>query len=225
MAENLSTEVKENLARIRKAIAQSCAKAGRNQNEVRVLAATKSQPVEKVQAAIDAGVKICGENYVSEAEEKINELGKAVEWHFIGHLQGNKVKKAVQLFDCIQSVDRLKLAQKIDKAVTAPFSVFIEVNIGGEESKFGVLPENLPSFYEEIVKLSNLKVKGLFCMAPFLTGEQTRPFFQRMRQLSEQLSLKELSMGMSNDFSIAVEEGSTMVRLGTTLFGKRKGLH
>lgn len=214
-------KVKENFFEIEKAIAESCARAGRNANEVKILAATKSQPIEKIQVAIEAGIKICGENYVAEAEKKINEIGNAVEWHFIGHLQSNKVKKAVELFDCIHSVDSLKLAQKINNSVTVPFPVFIEVNIGREESKFGILPEDVPSFYREIAKLHNLEVKGLFCMAPFLSAEQIRPHFQKMRQLAEQLSLKELSMGMSNDYLAAVEEGSTMIRIGTALFGKR----
>ena len=222
MAKDSAAEIKENLAGIEAGIAESCTRVGRNASEVKVLAATKSQSVEKIQAAIDAGIKICGENYLQEAEKKINEIGPVVQWHFIGHLQSNKAKKAVELFDCIQSVDTAKLARKIDNACQKPFSVFIGVNIGREENKFGVLPENLQAFYSEIKELPNLDIKGLFCMAPFLPPEKTRPYFKEMRQLAEKLSLKELSMGTSNDYSAAVEEGSTMVRNGTALFGKRE---
>ncbi len=222
MAKDLAAEIEENLVGIEKDIAESCARVGRNANKVKVLAATKSQSVEKIQAAIDAGIKICGENYLQEAEKKINEIGPAAKWHFIGHLQTNKAKKAVELFDCIQSVDTAKLARKIDNACRKPFSVFIEVNIGREENKFGLLPENLQSFYSEISELPNLDVKGLFCMAPFLFPEQTRPYFKEMQRLAENLSLKELSMGTSNDYFTAVEEGSTMIRIGTALFGERE---
>jgi len=219
---SVAKKVKEDFSKIEKVVAESCTKARRNPGEVRILAATKSQPIEKIQAAIEAGIKICGENYVAEAEEKINKIGKAVEWHFIGHLQSNKTKKAVGLFDCIQSVDSLKLAKKIDNTASKPFPIFIAVNIGKEKSKFGVLPENLCSLYSEITKFPNLDVRGLFCIAPFLPSEQTRIYFQKMKQLAEQLSLKELSMGMSRDYTVAIEGGSTMIRLGTTLFGKRK---
>ncbi len=189
---------------------------------VQILAATKSQPVGKIQAAVDAGIALCGENYVQEAEKKISQLPEGVEWHFIGHLQSNKAKRAVELFSCIQTVDSLKLAKKISNASSRPFPIFIEVNIAAEKTKFGIPPENLVSFYSELKQLPNLQVKGLFCMAPFLPAEQVRPFFRKMRQLSQQLGLHDLSMGMSNDYQIAVEEGSTMIRVGTALFGKRE---
>lgn len=214
-------KVKENFAAIQKNIAIACTKVGRNPSEVGILAATKAQPFEKIKAAIAGGIVICGENYLQEAEKKINEIGRDVQWHFIGHLQGNKSKKAVELFDCIQTVDSITLASKISSAAEKPFPIFIEVNIAKEKSKFGVLPENLQSFFDEIKKLSNLQIRGLMCIAPFLSPEQARPYFQRMRQLAQQLGLKELSMGMSNDYIVAVEEGSTMARIGTALLGKR----
>jgi hypothetical protein len=219
---SVSEKINQNFAAIKKNIASACAKAGRSASEVQLLAAVKAQPIEKINAAIEAGIRICGENYVQGAEQKIKEIGNAVEWHFIGHLQSNKAKKAVELFKCIQTVDSAKLAQKISDAATGKFPVFIEVNIAAEKSKFGVLPENVPSFYNEIKKLPNLQVKGLFCMAPFLPAEQARQYFKKMRQLAQQLGLRELSMGMSNDYAIAVEEGSTMVRIGTALFGERE---
>jgi pyridoxal phosphate enzyme (YggS family) len=222
MQDSVADEVRENFAAIKKNVAEACARAGRSPADVQILAATKAQPVEKIRAAIDAGISACGENYLQEAERKINEIGRAVEWHFIGHLQGNKAKKAVQLFDCIQSLDSIKLAGKIDAAALSPLPVFVEVNIAKEESKFGVSPAGLPEFLASLEEFRNLQVRGLFCMAPFLPSGQTRPCFRKMRQLAARFSLGELSMGMSNDYAVAVQEGSTMVRIGTALFGERK---
>lgn len=220
--QNLSAkkEFEKNLAAIKKNIADACARAGRNTAEVKLLAATKGRPAGQIRSAISAGIKIFGQNYLQEAEKTICEIGKSVEWHFIGHLQGNKAKKAVQLFDCIQTVDSLKLAKKINDAANAPFPVFLEINIAGEKNKFGIMPENIQSFYTEIKKLPNLDIRGLMCMAPFVLAEQTRQFFQKMSFLAKQLGLKELSMGMSNDYIVAVEAGSTMVRICAALFGK-----
>lgn len=215
--------ISQNLQRARQKTNSACAASGRNPSAVKILAATKGRPVEKIRAAVDAGISLCGENYVQEAEHKIAEIGKAVEWHFVGHLQSNKAKKAVQLFSCIQTVDSLKLARKINDASEKPFPVFVGVNIAEEETKFGVKPSELSPFFSQLKEFPNLEVMGLFCMAPFLPRGQTRPFFQKMSVLAQQLSLRELSMGMSNDFGIAIEEGSTMVRLGTALFGKRRG--
>ncbi len=215
-------EIEQNLVAIRARIDEAFAKHNRAPSEVQILAATKTQPVEKIQRAISAGIKVCGENYLQEAEKKILEIGNAVEWHFIGHLQSNKAKKAVELFDCIQGVDSLKLAQKISNAVQKPFPIFIEVNIGEEKSKFGVLPQNFATLYTEIMQIPNIEVRGLMCMAPFVSKVETRPFFQKMKQLATEQSIKELSMGMSNDFEVAVEEGATMPRLGTAIFGKRE---
>ncbi|MBN2067730.1 MAG: YggS family pyridoxal phosphate-dependent enzyme [Candidatus Diapherotrites archaeon] len=218
----MSNSISRNFQKILQNISLACSKSGRPLDSVKVLAATKSQPIEKINAAIDAGISVCGENYVQEAERKISEIGNAVEWHFIGHLQGNKARKAVELFDCIQAVDSAKLARKINDAASGKFPIFIEVNIAREETKFGVPPEKLPSFYEELRQFPNLQVRGLFCMAPFLSAEEVRPYFQKMQKLSQELALNELSMGMSSDFQTAVEQGSTMVRVGTALFGERE---
>lgn len=218
----MSNLIEENLLKTRGQINSACAKYGRDLESVSILAATKDQPVERIREAISLGVNFCGENYLQDAEKKISEIGSLVEWHFIGHMQSNKAKRAVELFDCIQSVDSAKLARKISDAAENPFPIFIEVNIGGEKSKFGVFPEKLAPLHQEISQLPNLKIRGLFCMAPFVAPEQTRPFFQKMAQLAKQLSLKELSMGTSNDFAVAVEEGSTMIRLGTAIFGERE---
>jgi pyridoxal phosphate enzyme (YggS family) len=218
----MPSTISQNLATIRKQISTACTKSGRKPEEVSILAATKGRTVDQVNEVIAAGISVCGENYLQEAEKKIAEIGSKVEWHFIGHLQSNKAKKAVELFDCIQSVDSAKLAGKINDAAEKPFPVFIEVNIGEEKTKFGVLPKNVATLFQEIKELPNLKIRGLFCMAPFVEPEHARSFFQKMKQLTNQLSLKELSMGMSNDFAIAVEEGATTIRLGTAIFGKRE---
>ena len=213
-------DLDKNFSSVKARTANACKRAGRNPSEVEILAATKGRNIEQIRQATSAGISICGENYLQEAEKKIAEIGNQVGWHFIGHLQNNKAKKAVALFDCIQSVDSVKLARKISAAAEKPFPIFIEVNIGEEKTKFGVLPENAAPLHREISRLPNLKIRGLFCMAPFVEPEQARPYFQKMAQLAQQLSLKELSMGMSNDFAVAIEEGATMVRLGTAIFGK-----
>ncbi len=208
--------VKESLEKIREKISLAP-----HPQKAKILAASKSQPIEKIQEAAAAGVKLFGENYLQEAEKKISQEPN-LEWHFIGHLQTNKAKKAVELFKCIQTVDSLKLAKKINDASPKPFPVFLELNIASEKNKFGIKPEKLEPFFANLKQFQNLEVKGLFCMAPFMPKEQTRPFFQKMRSLSQTLSLKELSMGMSNDYTIAIEEGATMVRIGTALFGERE---
>jgi hypothetical protein len=208
--------VKEKLNAVKSQLAQTKHSPG-----LKILAASKSQPIEKIREAKEAGIALFGENYLQEAGKKISEF-PGLEWHFIGHLQSNKAKKAVSLFQCIQTLDSTKLAGKISDAAEKPFPVFIEVNIAKEKTKFGVTPEKLPEFHKQLNQFPNLDIRGLFCMAPFLPKEQTRPFFQKMPSLAQKLSLKELSMGMSNDYTVAAEEGATLLRLGTALFGKRQ---
>ncbi len=192
--------------------------------DVELVAVTKQASVEQMKELIELGVKEIGENRVVEADDKFRELSDLkFKKHMIGHLQTNKAKLAVKIFDVIQSVDSLKIAKEIDKQAknlgkTMP--VFIEVNIGKEESKTGLLPEETLEFYDKIVKLTNLKVDGLMCIAPLLPAEETRPYFKQMKELFDQLPLKYLSMGMSNDYIVAIEEGSNMIRLGSALFGK-----
>ena len=214
----IAMQIEENLAKIKVNIANACSIAGRQADQVKILAATKGRSIGQIQAAMSAGITLFGENYLQEAEKKISTLPNA-EWHFIGHLQSNKAKKAVELFSCIQSVDSLKLASRIDAETENPFPVFIEVNIAEEKSKFGVKPAELTSFHNSLTEFRNLELRGLMCMAPFVEAEQTRGFFQKMKQLAEQLSLSELSMGMSNDYQIAVEENATIIRLGNAIFG------
>ncbi|RKY30349.1 MAG: YggS family pyridoxal phosphate-dependent enzyme [Candidatus Omnitrophota bacterium] len=200
---------------------------------VELVAATKTRSIEEINQAIKAGVKIIGENYVQEAEEKFRVIGKKVKWHMIGHLQKNKVKKALEIFDMIETVDSTKLAREIDKISKKEgivFPVLIEINSGKEEQKSGVLPENVESFVEEITKFENIKVEGLMTMGPFVKNpEEIKPYFELTRELFEKLKsksypnveMKYLSMGMTDTWKIAIEEGANLVRIGTGIFGPR----
>ncbi|MEK7833577.1 MAG: YggS family pyridoxal phosphate-dependent enzyme, partial [Acidobacteriota bacterium] len=173
---------------------------------------------------------VLGENRVQEAARKMTELAAIVtehkvEWHLIGHLQSNKARRAVELFSAIQSVDSFKLAERLDNFAGEfgkRLPIFIEVNLGGEQSKAGATPDEVLPLCERVAKLANLELKGLMAVPPFFdNAEQARPFFRRLRTLRDQAQLKELSMGMSNDFEVAIEEGATIVRIGTALFGAR----
>lgn len=200
---------------------------------VELVAATKTRSIEEINQAIKAGVKIIGENYVQEAEEKFRVIGKKVKWHMIGHLQRNKVKKALEIFDMIETVDSVKLAREIDKISKKEgiiFPVLIEINSGREEQKSGVLPEDIESFVEEISKFENIKVEGLMTMGPFVKNpEEIKPYFELTRELFEKLKsksypnveMKYLSMGMTDTWKIAIEEGANLVRIGTGIFGPR----
>ena len=200
---------------------------------VELVAATKTRSIEEINQAIKAGVKIIGENYVQEAEEKFRVIGKEVKWHMIGHLQRNKVKKALEIFDMIETVDTVKLAREIDKISKKEgiiFPVLIEINSGREEQKSGVLPEDIESFVEEISKFENIKVEGLMTMGPFVKNpEEIKPYFELTRELFEKLKsksypnvgMKYLSMGMTDTWKIAIEEGANLVRIGTGIFGPR----
>ena len=192
--------------------------------DVKLVAVTKTRTVEEIRHAIMSGVTCIGENRVQEAEKKFPFLPK-VEKHMIGHLQTNKVKLAVELFDMIQSVDSLKLAEEISKrceTIGKVMPVLVEVNIGNEPNKYGIKPEDAGSFVKEISKLKNIDVQGLMCVAPLLAPEETRPYFKKMKQLFGSVgNMKWLSMGMSNDYKTAIEEGSNMVRIGTAIFGYR----
>lgn len=202
--------------------------------EVALVAATKSRTVAEIQNAIDAGIEIIGENYVQEAAGKYDELGKRAEWHMIGHLQRNKVKEALRVFDCIQSVDSIRLAREIDKQcsrINKVMPVLIEINIAGEKTKYGINPEELPDMLKQIAEFPNLQVGGIMTMEPYSDDpENSRPYFKRMKQLFNEvksldianLNMNILSMGMSNSYQVAVEEGSNMIRVGTKLFGPRQ---
>lgn len=230
----LMVDVATNLRQIMDRIAAAAARSGRATNEIRLLAASKSQPVNAIGAAIAAGVAMIGENYVQEAAQKKEHLSNAaVEWHMIGHLQRNKVKLALRLFDVIESLDNLALARELDKEaakLNKCARVFVEVNLGGEGSKTGVDKALLPSLLEGIGSLTHIHVDGLMTVPPFCENfEAARPYFRELRELALKLgamhlpniNLKELSMGMSQDFPVAIEEGATIVRIGTALFGPR----
>jgi hypothetical protein len=223
--------VRERVAEVRGRIAQAAARAGRRPEEVLLVGVSKRQPVDKLLEAHAAGVTVFGENYLQEAEGKVAALSDAT-WHFIGGLQGNKVKKAVSLFSCIQTVDSARLAAEISRRAAEAgrtMPLLIEVNVGGEESKGGVDPEGLPGLVEAIGKMPNLALRGLMAIPP-MTGdaEGSRPYFARLRTLLASVrgvapGMTELSMGMSDDYETAIEEGATMVRIGTALFGAREG--
>lgn len=193
-------------------------------DNVKLVAVTKTRTIEEIKQVIDSGIKCIGENKVQEANQKFPFLPE-VEKHMIGHLQRNKVKLAVELFDVIQSVDSVKLAKEIDKrcsAISKIMPILIEINVAMEESKQGININNAQSFIQEISQFNNIDVQGLMCMAPFIGSEKTRPYFKKMKELFDSFGdLKWLSMGMTNDYRLAIEEGSNMVRVGTAIFGER----
>lgn len=195
--------------------------------------ACKTRSPEEILKAVDAGVKIIGENYVQEAEAAFKIVGNKARWHFIGHLQKNKVKKAIKIFDVIETVDSLELAQEIDKACSKEdkvISVLVEVNSGKEQQKFGVLPEAVEGFIEEISRLNHIKVMGLMTMGP-MSGDpelarpyfiETKKIFERVKSLGvSHVEMRYLSMGMSGSYRVAIEEGANIIRLGTKVFGER----
>ncbi len=212
--------IKENIANIKKEIP----------SKVTLVVATKTRNVSEVEEAISGGITTIGENYVQEAESKASLRGK-VKIHCIGHLQTNKVKDAVKLFDMIETVDSIKIAKEIDKRTEKIMPILIEVNIGKEENKSGVMPDKTIGLIKEISKLKNVNIKGLMTMAPFFDdAEKDRPYFREMKQLFDKIKsmkipnvdMEILSMGMSDSYKVAIEEGATMVRIGTKIFGKRE---
>ena len=202
-------------------------------SDVLLVAAAKKRTPEEVKSAIDAGVKIIGYNYVQEAEQMYRHVGDSVQWHLIGHLQSNKAKRAVQLFDMIETIDSLKVAEAVDRHCTEMgkiMPVLIEINSGRESSKTGVLPENTEGLIREISLLTHLRVQGLMTMGPrFGNPEDSQPYFKKTKALFDHLrgagipnvQMKYLSMGMSNSYQVAIEEGANIVRIGMKLFGER----
>jgi hypothetical protein len=215
-------DMRANLGRVQEAVARACARAGRSPDDVLLIAVSKTMNVERVRLAIAAGVAALGENRVQEAKEKIEALGRPVPWHLIGSLQTNKARDAARLFDWIHSVDRLELAQELSRRAERVLNILLQVNLGDEPQKGGVAPAELKRLHELVAALPNLKVRGLMAIPPAtLQPEQARPFFRQLRELREQLGLEHCSMGMSADFEVAIEEGATMVRVGTAIFGPR----
>jgi len=225
--------IAENLKHIQDSIISAAQRSGRNPASVKLVAVSKTKPTEAVKAALDAGQRIFGENYVQEFLEKAQHLPESVEWHFIGSLQSNKVKYLVGLTRLIHSVDRLSLAQEIDRQwgkVDKTCDILLQVNISGEATKSGTTTEELIHLTREVALLPHLRVKGLMTMPPFFDEpERARPYFRELKRLSELLAaegipgitMEELSMGMSGDFEVAIEEGATLVRVGTAIFGER----
>ena len=230
------SDLSKRLTAVRERIETATRRVGRSPGDVEIVAVTKGHPPPVVREVVECGLPIIGENRVDEAERKFRELGRlGVRWHMIGHLQRNKARRAVELFDVIESVDSLKLARKLaqeaQKAGRAKLEVLLEVNASGEASKKGFAADEVPEAASAIVDLEPLEVAGLMTMAPFTSDEDVlRTVFRRTRELFERCGRevpgfqpRVLSMGMTNDFEIAVEEGSTRLRLGTVLIGPRPG--
>jgi pyridoxal phosphate enzyme (YggS family) len=225
--------IAENIHNIGKTIAAAADRTGRSPSSVRLMAVTKTVDDARIGEAIRAGVEIIGENYVQEARRKIEALGKTCEWHLIGHLQTNKAKEAVRLFDMIHSVDRMELAAEIDRRARAAgrvVPVLIEVNVAGEETKNGIPLDAAPDLVRSAAALENLAIRGLMTMPPWFDDpEEARPCFRTLRELRDRIAaeaiprveMRELSMGMTGDYAVAVEEGSTIVRVGRGIFGER----
>lgn len=225
--------VADNLYAVQERIAKAAARAGRDPKGVKLVAVTKTMPVETIREAIDAGQQVFGENRVQEAQAKIEALGHEVQWHLIGHLQRNKVKFVCALFDLIESVDSLRLAQDINARAAQHgivMPILIQVNIGDEATKSGVPAADTLAIVRQVAALPHVAIRGLMCVPPAVEiAEHARPYFIELRTLAEQIaaeriptvSMAELSMGMSHDFEVAIEEGATMVRVGSAIFGPR----
>ena len=226
------SSILDNLERVREQIAQAAAKAGRDVNDVELVAIAKTHPAEKVREAVEAGQTLFGESRVQEARAKIPELSSNIRWHFVGHLQKNKVRQSLSLFEMIHSVDSLALAQDINRIAEEEGlypRVLFEVNVAGEGSKFGFAPDDLREQMEALLALPRLSIEGLMCIPPLaVESEDSRKFFAQVRGLRDSLekefnmNLPQLSMGMTQDFLIGIEEGATLVRVGTAIFGERR---
>ena len=218
----------DNLRLVEDRIERAARKSGRRREDITLVTVTKTRGVDEIREAIACGATDLGENYVQEAEEKFSKIGDAARWHMIGHLQRNKARHAVEFFSVIQSVDSVELAREIGRrseAIGKRLDVLVEVKISGEATKFGADPEATLSLVGEIAQVSGIRVCGLMGMAPFAESpEDTRPFFSTLKGLWDKLPDEQrlhLSMGMTSDFEVAIEEGSNMVRIGTAIFGPR----
>jgi pyridoxal phosphate enzyme (YggS family) len=216
----------QRLEYLRQSIASACLRRGRSPDDITLVAVTKGVSPEAIREAVAAGIRNLGENRIQEAESKRPDLTgldhRGVVWHMIGHLQTNKVKTAMGLFDIIHSVDSLHLAEAISRRASSRRRVFLELNVAAEPSKYGFTLEELPRQHEAIARLPNIDVRGLMTVAPQTQSPlEVRPIFRRLREAAEALGLSELSMGMSDDFEVAVEEGATHVRIGRAIFGER----
>jgi pyridoxal phosphate enzyme (YggS family) len=218
-------DIARNLHDVERRIAQAAQRAGRSPAEITIVAVTKGLTAQAIEAALEAGIRHIGENRVQEAREKIARLSNlqpCPTWHMVGHLQTNKVKTAVEIFDIIHSIDSLRLAEALSGRARNTVPVLLQVNVSGEEPKSGFSEAELPKAEEEVARLPRLEVKGLMTIAPLVSDpEEVRPIFQRLRELRDSLGLEHLSMGMSDDFEVAVGEGATIVRIGRAIFEER----
>ncbi len=226
--------LKQNIQQIKKRIEAAAERSGRNPEDIYLIAVTKNFSAELIQEAVDNGIVFLGENRVQEAKSKVDLVKGNIEWHLIGHLQRNKVKTAIDIFTMIQSLDSWRLAEEIQKRAQQAdkvIDVLVQVNIGSEETKYGIDPDDTEVFIEKVATLPNLKVRGLMAIAPFKENpEDVRAYFRHLREIFqsikeksiENVSMEYLSMGISNDFEVAIEEGANMVRIGTSIFGTRK---
>jgi len=218
--------IADRVGRVRSRIAAACRRSGRTADDVTLVAVTKGMAPELVREAFEAGIRHFGENRVQEAEAKLRALADVrggSTWHMVGHLQSNKVKGAIALFDIIHSVDSLHLAETISQRAPVPVPVFLELNLAAESTKFGFSLHDLPGAYAAMAELPRLDVVGLMTVAPpAQRAEDVRPIFQRLREEARLLGLRGLSMGMSDDFEVAIEEGATHVRIGRAIFGERQ---
>lgn len=225
--------LKDNFDKVNANIQAACDRAGRNREDVTLIAVSKTKPIQMLQEAYDFGVRFFGENKVQEIVDKYEALPKDISWHMIGHLQRNKVKYIIDKVDMIHSVDSLRLAETIEKEAAKKdliIKILIEVNVAKEESKFGVMPEKVEELVSQVSQLPHIRICGLMTIAPFVENpEENRIYFNRLRNIAVDIERKKsdnvimsiLSMGMTNDYEVAIEEGSTMVRVGTGLFGAR----
>ncbi len=228
----MQAHIDRQLEWIRERMAAACSRAGRAPDDVRLLPVSKTQPPEAVEAAVRAGLDIFGESRVQEARQKIPMCSGGLHWHFIGHLQTNKAREAVRLFEMIHAVDSFRLLETLDRVCAEEgrrLPVCIEVNVSGERSKFGLKPEELEPVFDRAASLFHVQVVGLMTVPPIAADPaEARPFFRALRELRDTwcarsgLALRELSMGMSHDFEVAIEEGATWIRVGTMLFGERR---
>jgi pyridoxal phosphate enzyme (YggS family) len=218
-------DIRAGLMRVRERIAAAAERAGRRADDVLLVAVSKTVEAERVKLAIDAGVQALGENRVQEAKAKVAVLGHPVPWHLIGHLQSNKVKDALEIFDVIQSIDRLEIARECERRAAGAgraIEVLLEVNVASEPTKGGFAPDAIGAALDAVAGMAHLKVRGLMAIPPIVEKpEDSRPAFRALRALAERHGLGDVSMGMSGDFEVAIEEGATIVRVGTAIFGPR----
>jgi hypothetical protein len=218
-------DVTANVAALRSRIDRAARRVGRDPAGVLLVAAAKTMSAAMVDEAIAAGVADIGENYVQEAAVKKAQVARPARWHMIGHLQRNKAARAVEVFDVVQTIDSVALGAALAQRSTAAhrrLGALIEVNLGAEAAKSGVAADQLPELLAELRERPGLSVDGLMTVPPIGSAEETRPFFRRLRELRDRLGLNQLSMGMTNDFEVAIEEGATMVRIGRAIFGERR---